>query len=345
MGHEYVIETKGYDYPFEKIKPLISSADYVLTNLKDPLTDMKISPLENEKGHIYKGDLSKTIGVLKRYGVKAVSLGNNHAMDYGSKALQNTFHALESAGIKFFGAGVDRTHAAKSRRKKFEVGKHTLPVRFHGGFWYRERYSKVYRFYAGKTRVGVNKLTNERIETQIEKIRSKHAKDLVIGYPSFGPNYMWVDEEQRSMAYAYIDAGADMVVGHGVQRIQEFELYKGKWIIYNLGNFVFISPGFYDKHKALPYSLLAMLEATSSGKDVTMKMKLYPIFCNNLISGWQSRHATKNEGKIIFEEILRKSNQPDVLKEKVKLGSDKYGPYYELEVGTWNADDGYAGPN
>ena len=82
---------------------------------------------------------------------------------------------------------------------------------------------------------------------------------FIVIYPHWGGNYKPVSDVQKAFAHNWIDAGADIVIGHGAHTIQEIEQYKGKWIFYNIGNFIFNALGRYSSTGAKPYSLMVKL--------------------------------------------------------------------------------------
>ena len=61
------------------------------------------------------------------------------------------------------------------------------------------------------------------------------------------------------MGHKLIDAGADLVIGHGAHNLQQIERYRDHWIIYSLGNFLYNNFGNFNKYNAPPYSLIVKL--------------------------------------------------------------------------------------
>ena len=88
----------GADYPFEKVHPLLSSADVLIGNLEGPFTDRE---------HVYPIKCSlrsspKYVKGLKNAGFSVVSLANNHVLDSGPEGLKETRRELDRFGIKLF---------------------------------------------------------------------------------------------------------------------------------------------------------------------------------------------------------------------------------------------------
>jgi len=338
---DYIIDTQGFDYPFEKISNLVTSADYGIVNLETTFIGSAKSPFEGVKDRIHFDDPVEGPAVLKRYGCKAVNLANNHAFDFGKEGLAETMTVLQESGITWFGAGMNRDQARLPLVKSFPVGKSELEMVILGGYWRTKTYDEKYHFYAGKTTPGVNKFTDEGALEQMKALRAQYPTALLLGYPHFGENYAWKNEKQVAIARALIDGGADLVIGHGAHRLQEFEVYKGKWIFYNLGNYIFITPGKYDATGALPYSFISMMEASPAKNDgISLELKLYPVHCDNRESNFQPTPAGGAEADSIFREIILRSPDGAFLQNVVQRGDDEYGNYFRIDLGIWTKSAG-----
>ncbi|MBR1854959.1 MAG: CapA family protein [Lachnospiraceae bacterium] len=174
----------------------------------------------------------ENVGLLAEMGADIVGLANNHVYDYGEDALLDTMETLQNAGILYVGAGHDLAEAmspvyfdldgftvayvAASRAEKFKMTPQATETK------------------AGILRCYDNTLFLEEIEEA-----AAHA-DYVIALPHWGTEYSTVLEEAQTQgAKAYIDAGADAVIGAHSHCLQGLELYEDKPVIYSLGNFWF----------------------------------------------------------------------------------------------------------
>jgi poly-gamma-glutamate synthesis protein (capsule biosynthesis protein) len=160
----------------------------------------------------------------------AVSLANNHSGDFGKPALLETLSGLASAGVGAFGAGPNLSAA----HRPFVIERRGIRIAVLGYDEYHPR-----AFEAGVDTPGVAWSEDEHVITDIRLARARGA-DLVIPFMHWG----WENERspcprQRELARAMIDAGADAVVGAHPHVTQGAESYKGKPIVYSLGNFVF----------------------------------------------------------------------------------------------------------
>jgi poly-gamma-glutamate capsule biosynthesis protein CapA/YwtB (metallophosphatase superfamily) len=160
----------------------------------------------------------------------ALALSNNHSGDYGPQALLETMQRLEHGGIRHFGAGRNLAEA-------------------HAPLWFERRGLRIAllgydeflprAFEAGADRPGVAWSEDDHVVGDIRAARAAGA-DLVIPFMHWGwEGEPQPGERQRELARRMIDAGADVVVGGHPHVTQGAEYYRGKLIVYSLGNFVF----------------------------------------------------------------------------------------------------------
>ena len=171
------------------------------------------------------------INVLKDLGIHVVTLANNHALDYGPKALTDTFQTLDDAGIAYVGAGMDKARAVKA----FFVQNGTKNFGFLGA----SRVIPVPEWNIENQQPGM--LCTYDSALLCEAIRqTKQQCDFLAVYVHWGIERENTPEEyQRQLAKEYIDAGADLIIGAHPHVLQGIEYYKEKPIFYSLGNFIF----------------------------------------------------------------------------------------------------------
>ncbi len=238
----------------------------VVANLEVPLS---------ERGH----PVPKTVNLradpavaqdVRAFGVHAVTLANNHLMDYGPEALLDTLDACERAGIVHCGAGLDLEAAlapawlmAGEHRIALLSVSCTIPVESDAGPARTGIAPLRVRF---AFEADVNLLAEqpgtmpwvhswaepserERLCRSIAACRAQGADVVVVGIHWGVPSY-WLSPYQgllaayqRPLAHALIDAGADAVCGHHAHQLHPIEVYRDKPILYNLGNFAFENPG------------------------------------------------------------------------------------------------------
>jgi poly-gamma-glutamate synthesis protein (capsule biosynthesis protein) len=216
-------------------------------------------------------------------GFDLVSLANNHLLDCGPEGLLETFGHLEEAGIDYFGAGA--TFDAAVTPRLASVGDQT--VAFCGLLAIEERLADgstpdeatgrkqvadLSRFRGSETAPGTVIATDDHLVQMVTRARSQ--ADIVVVSIHFGIRYHRSPTPlQRKLARAAIDAGADLVVGHHAHIWQPVELYRGKPILYGLGNFAFGSG-----NRRADEGLLARIQLDSEGLQA---VELFPLHIRN----------------------------------------------------------------
>jgi poly-gamma-glutamate capsule biosynthesis protein CapA/YwtB (metallophosphatase superfamily) len=212
--------------PLAPFAPLLADADYRIANLECPLaTTGTAIPT---KIYTFRADPRATRVLKGRF--EAVSVANNHSGDYGRAAFLETLSVLDAAGIRHFGGGRNLVEA----HTPLWIEKNGLRIAVLG---YDEFLPRA--FEAGADFPGIAWSEDSQVISDIRAARAAGA-DIVIPFMHWG----WEYEEgpnarQRHLAHAMIDAGADAVVGGHPHVTQGAEVYRGKPIIYSLGNFVF----------------------------------------------------------------------------------------------------------
>ena len=121
-------------------------------------------------------------------------------------------------------------------------------------------------------------------------------------------DYRWRSRQQQEAARALLQAGSDLVIGHGSHMMQQIEKIEGRWVAHGLGNFVFNSPGRYEAMGVPPYSLVARLVFEQGGRP--RHMRLYPLMTNNRATGYQTRFVTEGEFHEVRDLLLERSPEP-----------------------------------
>ncbi len=169
--------------------------------------------------------------ILQEMGVDIVSLANNHSLDFGKEALLDSFTTLDEAGIFYAGAGETKERAEECIY--FESNGLTI------GYLAASRVIPVTSWNILNSQPGLF-CTYDSTDLVAAIEEAKENCDYLVVYVHWGierENYP--EEYQRILAKAYIDAGADLVVGSHPHVPQGIEYYKGKPIVYSLGNFIF----------------------------------------------------------------------------------------------------------
>lgn len=200
-------EKYGAEYFLKNVKTIFEADDLTIANLEGTFTN---STTRVDKTYAFKGP-AEFVNILTSSSVESVTLANNHSRDYGVQSLTDTKATLDSAGVIHF--GYDETSVVDVNGVKVGL-------------------------------IGIYELIDhtgraQQVKNHIAKVKSEGA-DVVIVIFHWGierdaaPN-----SHQTMLARLAIDEGADLVCGHHPHVLQGIEVYKGKNIVYSLGNFCF----------------------------------------------------------------------------------------------------------
>ena len=317
--------SRGYDHAIARLGPLLERADLAIVNLETPLTERRVSPLLG-KSFVHYGDARLTTAALSRHGVDAVSLANNHTLDLGLDGLRDTMDALDGAEIGRFGAGDGETAASAPFVRRLGDGAVTIAV---VGAFVRDPAYERWAFYAEGPLPGVAPLDLPRIRAQLVELRRREPAAFIVVFPHWGYDRRWRDARQVEAAQALIDAGADMVIGHGAHMMQEVEHYRGKWIVYGLGNLVFNAPSTYDYPDIAPFSLVVEVEIATGPQPTLAGLKLYPILSDNGATAYQPRPLDAAEFAEAAARLLDRSPLGDDIA-LFSAAADDIGPFIQI---------------
>nr|WP_294525472.1 CapA family protein [uncultured Blautia sp.] len=200
-------ENYGKDYFLQNVKSIFQADDLTIANMEGTLTD---STQREDKTFAFKAPASYA-GILTSGSVEAVNTANNHSHDYGEQSFTDTLSALDDAGIVHF--GYDET--AVMDVKGIKVGL-----------------------------VGIYELNDhlgreQQLKDNIAKVKSEDAQLTIVIFHWGNEKETVPDSNQTTLGRLAIDLGADLVCGHHPHVLQGIETYKGKNIVYSLGNFCF----------------------------------------------------------------------------------------------------------
>ena len=200
-------ENYGADYFLQNVKDIFSADDLTIANFEGTLTD---SDEREDKTFAFKAPASYA-SILTSGSVEAVNTANNHSHDYGEQSFNDTLAALDDAGIVHF--GYDET--AVMDVKGIKVG-----------------LVGIYELYDHLERV-------QQLKDNIAKVKADGAQLIVVIFHWGNETETVPDSNQTTLGRIAIDEGADLVCGHHPHVLQGIETYKGKNIVYSLGNFCF----------------------------------------------------------------------------------------------------------
>ncbi|MCX7882578.1 MAG: CapA family protein [Brevinematales bacterium] len=311
-GLEKTLE-EGRD-PFFFVRGVMREADLALVNLE---TTVATNGSPQTKTHVFRSP-PEVLHWLTNAGVDVVSLANNHAMDYGAEALLEMREHLRQYGIRFAGAGKNWEEAIQPvivTQKGMTVGI------VCAGF------QKPEHLVATEKRPGTAGLRWKKIVPMVKKLRRE--VDYLIFFVHWGWEYVVspLEKEQVSNAYAVIEAGADVIVGHHPHILQAIEVYRGRPILYSVGNFVFPQ---WNIAQARP-ALAVVLDVSKGKNGIEKRVYLLPLYrlshtLQVVIASGQEVHEV---WELVHQRSLERGKTWRLVPEK-----QSWVPFWRLESST-----------
>ena len=201
----YYYSQKGASYFLKDVKSIFSKDDITIVNLEGTLTT---STNRANKTFTFKGP-AKYASILKKGSVEVVNLANNHTMDFGSSGYSDTKNTLKEYKIEYCNGN---TIAYKTING--------VKVAFLG-------------FNA------LNGVTTQQVKDTIQTAKKKKATIIITSFHWGIERDYYPNSTQKNLAHCAISNGASLVIGHHPHVLQGIEKYKGRYILYSLGNFCF----------------------------------------------------------------------------------------------------------
>lgn len=198
------------NFPLRNVRDILMADDLTLVNFEGTLTDSTYVPNNKKENQFLFSAPPEYVSILADNGIEAVALENNHVMDHGEEVYLETQRHLTDAGIVWSNAE--------------NIGEYTVK-----GVRIAMLSYQTFNLY-------------DKLFTQVplDIAEAKEKYDLVIVSFHWGAEKDYApNANQQKIGKLAIDAGADLVVGHHSHRINPIEEYKGKYIVYSLGNFCF----------------------------------------------------------------------------------------------------------
>jgi poly-gamma-glutamate synthesis protein (capsule biosynthesis protein) len=200
-------EKYGPEYFLKNVKSIFESDDLTIANLEGTFTN---STSRVDKTYAFKGP-AEFVNILTSSSVESVTVANNHSRDYGPQSLTDTKATLDAAGVIHF--GYDETSVVEVNGIKVGL-------------------------------IGIYELIDhtgraQQVKDHIAKVKSEGAEIVIVIFHWGIERDAAPNSHQTMLARLAIDEGADLVCGHHPHVLQGIEVYKGKNIVYSLGNFCF----------------------------------------------------------------------------------------------------------
>ena len=292
-----LLAQNGQDYPFKNVQSVFRSDDLTFANLECALTyhtEAKTKP------HVLQGDPAYA-QILKTAGIEVCNLANNHSKDFGTVGYYDTRAALNAAGVTYCDFSGDAVYTLSKNGITVKVG--------FAGF---------------QTAV-----PEAKVRTRVRSLKKRC--DIVVVSFHWCDTKEWVAKNfitDKAMAHRAIEAGADLVLGHHRHVPAGIDLYRGKYIVYDLSNFVVGIKHKSENGRPLTDSMIFqwtfMVDESGYLADEGIKVipcttttstETYPATDDfgNLgapVNNWQPAILTGQEGRAVIGRIQALSNIP-----------------------------------
>ncbi len=280
---------KDSEYPWRASADILKKASILVGNLEVPLSNR--GSVYTEKTWLLRAD-PRTVDSLVSAGFDVVTLANNHMMDYGPIAMQDTLAALDKVKIARTGAGMNLNEARQSAIV-------TAPDGTKFAFLaYSLTYPEI--FWANSTRPGTPYGDPAFFIPDIKKAKTL-ADHVVVSFHWSAELQYYPAPYQKNYGRLAIDAGASVVLGHHPHVLQGIEIYKDGLIAYSLGNFVF---GSYSKR--VKDSIILEIDFA---KDGLLQAKIYPVNVYNSEVQFQPRLRKGADAQRVLNDMRTYSSQ------------------------------------
>lgn len=194
-------------YFLKKVQPVFAKDDLTLVNFEGTLSN---GGKRVDKKWAFRGK-PKFVQILKKGSVEAVSFSNNHTRDYGEKSHTDTMNILRNAGIAYS----TETRTTIKTVNKIRVGLVSI------------------------SSIEARQNPEYQLRAAMKKVKKKKPEVIIVSMHSGIEYTQTIQPVQKKLSRTAIDLGADLVVGHHPHVIQGIDTYKGRYIVYSLGNFCF----------------------------------------------------------------------------------------------------------
>lgn len=266
----------GYEYPFLGTSSLWGEDDVVIGNFEG------VIPRVHQPTPDFGFQFSMRPEFLTEMvtaGFDVISLANNHSNDHGEEARMHTRGLCLASGIACVGeySSINKYSTLVYPAGGTEVGIIALNAVFHS-------------------------VDKESLQESLKTL--EESSDIQIAYVHWGIEYEEVhDESQQALAEMLIDLGVDAVVGHHPHVVQDIGIYKGKPILYSLGNFIF------DQYFSTEVQQGLVVKIT--GLDGALQYELIPV--TSAYSKNQPHPLEGEEKDAFIEELLLRN--PDTARQ------------------------------
>lgn len=259
----------GDAYFFKKVKSLFSKDDLTIVNFEGTLTT---STARANKTFTFKAP-AKYVKILKKGSVEVVNLANNHTMDFGSQGFKDTKNTLKKNKISYCEGNTIAYKTVKGVKIAF-VGFNAL-----------------------------NGVTEQQVKNTIQTAKKKKAKIIIASFHWGIEKEYYPNTRQKTLGRCAISSGASLVLGHHPHRVQGVEKYKGRYIVYSLGNFSFGGHTNPDDKDALIFQQTFYVKNGKLQKKNDAKIVPCSISSVSYTNNYQPKILTGSEKKRLIKKM------------------------------------------
>jgi poly-gamma-glutamate capsule biosynthesis protein CapA/YwtB (metallophosphatase superfamily) len=302
--------------PFLWIGEKLADCDLVIGNL-ECLAEGRDGVNEKKKPRLKTS--IETLNFLESLNVSALTLAHNHVYDNLKDGFERTIAFLDGRKIEYLGAGLEPEKAAKP----WIVDREGIKICFLSCV-----HPDTHPSLPEDSPIYLNYYNRETLSGEIRKYReSGHFVVLLLHWGGRFEGGIYPDRYQSSDARAFIDAGADLVVGHHSHTLQAMKSYRGRQIFYSLGNFCFadiLSDGRIRSmsRKAFRESVIPVLQLN---RDHSYSVQLIPI---------RNRDLAIEEHRPVLRKLARR-NRVQGLFETIPACWHLYRLYFRTWAPVW----------
>ena len=279
-------EKYGYDYFFANFREMFEQDDITVVNLEGVLSDSTFQE-RTRKTYRFRGptDYAK---ILSGSSVEAVSIANNHIMDFRTQGAENTCKALEENGVSWFW------------NETYYVYEHDgIRIAFFG-----LEHSKFFSLKGWLART-------------FRELKQSGRVNAIVVYVHTGIEYKGEHENRvADMASELVGTGADLVLMSHPHVLQGMEIFNNRTVFYSMGNFVFggNSSIRYEKYHGWKevsslYSMAVQVKMTftNEGEYLGQRVVVYPAYVSDdpEVNHYQPRRVGVKEAEPVREAIQR----------------------------------------
>lgn len=269
-------DSNGKDYFFQNVKSIFSADDLTIANMEGTLTTLDT---REDKQFAFKAP-PEYAQILSSGDIEAVNMANNHSHDYGEQSYTDTLSALDQEGILHF--GYEETVVTEVKGIKIGL-------------------------------VGIYELNDhleraQQLKDNIAKVKEDGAQLVIVIFHWGNEKEEVPDSNQTTLGRLAIDEGADLVCGHHPHVLQGIETYKGKNIVYSLGNFCFGGNSYPSDMDTMIFQQTFTIDKSGVAADNVTNIIPCSISSDYGYNNYQPTPAEGEEADRIMQKIQERSS-------------------------------------